>query len=362
MANGNHDEALPNEKQPPGLDFICSSFLDPQTIVPIRDSGNLLEIKQQNLVVRVETDLETCHQLFEQYSPKKTLFELWGFRYAFYLGYKDMPVFMIFERDGEPLGLLPLWYEKDKDELRWFGSWWQEGNTFWIKDKSLIPIILTLFPQKVLLNAIQMAPRTAQKLGLIADDPKYLLSLEDHPTVDDFLTRFNGKKRYNLRRDQRIVQSQEPKTFYNRYEDIEALFDLSIKRFAKRDGSPFEDENRKQTFRDIMDQAHEYDIRMISTEIGNEIVGVDLIAMYKGVYYTLQGAYDLDNHPGLGNYTNILLIEDAISLGCKSVDFLEVSYGWKEEWFQPVPLFQFKGVKEQNNAGKPPENTTPQYS
>lgn len=357
MANGKNT-IVDEESSPPGLDFLCSSFLDPQTIVPVRDSDNLLEIKQQNLVVRIETDLETCHQLFEQFSPKKTLFELWGFRYAFYLGYKDIPIFMIFERNGEPLGLLPLWYEKDKDELRWFGSWWQEGNTFWIKDKSIIPIVLTLFPQKVLLNAIQMAPRTAQKLGLIADDPKYLLSLEDCPTIESFLQRFNGKKRYNLRRDQKIILSKNPKTCYNRFEDIETLFDLSIKRFAKRDGSPFETENRKQTFRDIMNQSGEYEIRIISTEIDNEIVGVDLVAIYKDIYYTLQGAYNLDKHPGLGNYTNFLLIEDAINLGAKSVDFLEVSYGWKEDWFQPIPLFQFKGIKEQNNPNREKDQAT----
>ncbi|RJR23401.1 hypothetical protein C4578_04160, partial [Candidatus Microgenomates bacterium] len=129
MADSN-DETLKEDSKPPGLDFICS-FFNAQTIEPLE--SNLLQVKRQNVVVRVETNLEVCRQLFEKFSPKKTLFELWGFRYAFYLGYKNQPVFLIFEKAGEPLGLLPLWYEKDKDELRWFGSWWQEGNTFWFK-------------------------------------------------------------------------------------------------------------------------------------------------------------------------------------------------------------------------------------
>lgn len=357
MANGN-DEIVHDDPKPPGLDYLYSSFFDSQTILPPSKGSNLCQLKQQNIAVRIETNMETCHQLFEQFSPKKTLFELWGFRYSFYLGDKNRPVFLIFERNSEPLGLLPLWYEKSKDELRWFGSWWQEGNTFWIKDKSLIPIVISLFPQKVLLNAIQIAPRTAKKLGLLADDPKYLLSLDDYPTIDSFMQRFNGKKRYNLRRDLKKIQSKNPQTVYNRFEDLEVLFDLSIKRFAKRDGSPFEDEGCKQTFREIINQATEYDARLISTEIGGKVVGVDLVAFYKGVYYTLQGAYDLKKHPGLGNYTNVLLIEDAINLGMKSVDFLEISYGWKEDWFQPVPLFQFKGIKEQNGLSKQTEPTT----
>jgi len=341
MAN---EDEFSQENQPPGLDFLCSSFLNTQTIKQLGNGSNLLQIKKQNVMVRVETDLETCRLLYEQFSPKKTLFETWGFRYAFYLGYRHQPVFMIFEKNGNPLGLLPLWYEKDKDELRWFGSWWQEGNTFWVKEKSLIPIILSLFPQKVLLNALYIAPRTAQKLGLIADDPKYLLSLEQYPTIDSFLKKFGGKKRYNLRRDQKIISSKNPKTIINRFTDIEALFDLSIKRFQNKDQSAFADERRKQTFREIINQAGEYEARMVTTEIDGQIVGVDLVAIYKGIYYALNGAYNLEKHPGLGNYTNLLLIQDAIDLGAKAIDFLEVSYGWKDDWFAPIPLFQYKGI------------------
>jgi len=349
MANGNNDEIF-EESQPPGLDYLYSSFFDSQTIAPLKKGSNRLQVKQQNITVRIETDLETCHQLFEQFSPKKTLFELWGFRYAFYLGETNQPVFLIFEKESLPLGLLPLWYEKEKDELRWFGSWWQEGNTFWFKDRSLLPIVFSLFPQKVLLNALYLAPKTAQKLGLTADDPKYLLSLEEYPTLNSFMKKFNKKKRYNLRRDGRIIKAKNPKIIYNRFDDIETLFDLSIKRFAKRDGSPFEDAERKETFRQIIKQAGEYQIRMISTEIAGETVGVDLIAIYKGVYYTLQGAYDLENHPGLGNFSNFLLIQDAIDLGAKAIDFLEVSYGWKENWFQSIPLFKFNGVQESSKT------------
>lgn len=340
------------DNQPHGLDYLYSSFFDSAIIAPSQKERNLLQIKKQNIYVRIETNLETCRQLFEEFSPKKTLFELWGFRYSFYLGQKNQLVFLIFERENQPIGLLPLWYEKDKDELRWFGSWWQEGNTFWFKERSLIPIVCSLFPSKILLNALYIAPRTAQKLGFMVDDPKYLLNLTEYPTIEAFLKKFNKKKRYNLRRDQRIILAKHPKTFFNRFGDIENLFKLSIKRFQNKDQSAFVAKERRQTFRQIIKQAREYEVRLVSTEINNKVVGVDLVALYKGIYYALNGAYDLKNQPGLGNYTNLLLIEDAIKLGAKAVDFLEVSYGWKEDWFKPIPLFQFKGILEQ---GKPVE-------
>jgi len=181
----------------------------------------------------------------------------------------------------------------------------------------------------------------------MADDPKYLLSLEEYPTMESFMQKFNGKKRYNLRRDQRIILSHNPQTVINRYKDLEALFKLSIKRFAKidEDGSAFLVRERKETFRQIVKQANEYEIRTVTTEINGKTVGVDLVALYKGVYYALNGAYDIKHYPGLGNYTNFVLIQDAIDLGMKAVDFLEVSYGWKEDWFKPIPLFQFKGIQ-----------------
>jgi len=349
MANGN-DEIIKDSNQVPGLDYFYSSFFNDETIAPCKKGENMLQLKQHDVFVRIETDLEICHQLFEEFSPKKSLFELWEFRYAFYLGDKCQPVFLIFERSGEPIGLLPLWYESDNDELRWFGSWWQEGNTFWINDKSLIPSIINLFPQKILLNAISVSPRMAKKLGFVADDPKYLLSLEEYPNIEVFLQKFNKKKRYNLRRDQKIILSYHPKTVINRFSDIENLFKLSIKRFADKDKSAFVRPERRKTFREIIKLAKEYEPRMITTEINGKIVGVDLAAIHKGIYYSLNGAYDLKRYPGLGNYTNFVLIQDAINLGAKAVDFLEVSYGWKEDWFKPIPLFQFKGYLDQGKS------------
>lgn len=342
------DYSIEEDSQPPGINNIYSSFFNPKKIIPIENRENLFRFNHHNLTVRIETDLQTCHHLFEKFSPKKTLFELWSFRYAFYLGYHYQPVFLIFERGNEPVGLLPLWYESDKDELRWFGSWWQEGNTFWFRDQSIIPTVLSLFRQKILLNALCLDPSIAKKFGLITDDPKYLLSLEEYPSVESFLNKFNGKKRYNLRRDQRLILNKNPKTIINRFEDIDFLFKLSIKRYLhkKDDQSAFVIKERRETFRQIINQAKEYKTRIISTEIGGKVVGVDLVAIYKGVYYSLNGAYNLQKHPGLGNYTNLVLIQDAINLGMKTLDFLEVSYGWKEEWFEPVPLFQFKGTKE----------------
>jgi len=334
IATAEEKKELELEDEPPLIARINNE--------PLFDSRVLQKLKGKGVTIHVENDIEKCHQLFCMISPKEHLFELWGFRNAFFVSYKYMPVFIVMEKENRIIGLLPLWYEDDKEELRWFGSWWQEANRFWIDDESIISEVLRCIQHKTLLNALWIEDEKAQKLNLEKDDPKYLLDLKKYPTLDAFLQKFNPKKRYNLKRDMRIIRAKNPKTIYNRYKDLEIMFDLSVKRFEKRDGSPFVMEERRETFRQICEQAGEYSTKMISTEIDGKIVGVDLIAVYNNTYYALQGAYDLEKHPGLGNYSNLLIIEDAIRNSMQKVDFLEVSYDWKAAWFDPIPLYQYK--------------------
>jgi len=336
------EDNIKTELEPPGKAVLVEDIKSPVPPELILESPTLKELNKDGIIVKVDSDLETCREIFEKYSPQNNLFDTWGFRYAFFIGYKNLPIFITFEKQNEVIGVLPLWFEAEKKEIRWFGSWWQEGNTFWFKDLKYLKLLLGKFNYKVLLNALQVDSKVAKICNLEKDDPKYQLNLEKYPTQEDFLQRFTAKKRYNLKRDAKIILSKNPKTIYNRFEDIEKMFDLSIKRFKDRDGSPFEKEARKGTFREILKQAGEYDVRMLSTEIDNETVGVDLVAIHKDTCYALQGAYDLEKHPGLGNYSNLLIMEDARALGAKVIDFLEVSYDWKESWFDPINLYQYK--------------------
>ncbi|MFH1565573.1 MAG: GNAT family N-acetyltransferase [bacterium] len=336
------EENTNTELEPPGKDVIIENLRSPVPPELIIEIPTLNKLNKKGIIVKVESDLDACKEIFEAYSPKNNLFDTWGFRYAFFIGYKNLPIFITFEKLNEVIGVLPLWFEAEKKELRWFGSWWQEGNTFWFKDLKCLKSVLGKFNYKVLLNALQVDSKVAKMFKLEKDDPKYQLNLEEYPTQESFLQRFTAKKRYNLKRDAKIILSKNPRTVYNRFTDMERMFDLSIRRFESRDGSPFEKEARKGAFREILKQAGEYEVRMLSTEIDNEIVGVDLVAVYKNTCYALQGAYDLEKHPGLGNYSNLLIMDDARKVGAKIIDFLEVSYDWKESWFDPIKLYQYR--------------------
>ncbi|PIS14135.1 hypothetical protein COT65_00555 [Candidatus Shapirobacteria bacterium CG09_land_8_20_14_0_10_47_13] len=330
-------------------------YLDPQVAVSLARlpkkeaylvakqtfNGSAIDFK-----LKVETDLSRCRQLWQKFSPHKSLFDTWDFRHAFYLGYHEQPYFMTIIFKDEPVACLPLWYEDDNREFRWFGSWWQEDNTFFALHESLVPIMLKVLPKPTLLNAISCSPELANRFKFALDDPKYILHLTGLASADDFLTRFSKKRRYNLKRDRHKILDQNPKTIINRFADLKHLARLSMDRFhAKGEDSDWEDPGRVKTFEAVISEAKEYQPRMITTEINGQVAGVDLVAIYKGTYYLLKCGYDIANFPGLGNYTNLMQINDALRLGdIQKMDFLEISYGWKDKLLEEVPLYQYHHV------------------
>ncbi|MFC1790443.1 GNAT family N-acetyltransferase [Patescibacteria group bacterium] len=302
----------------------------------------------KSLQVEVFSQIDDCQRLWQEFSLNTTLFDTWDFRLAFWKGYHYEPYFLVLKNGPENLALLPLQYEKDKKRYTWFGSMWQEENKFLVKDPLFIPLLLAISPSPIILNAISTdLPSWAEKvIKLKPDDPKYILKLDTIKFVDDYLATLKKKKRYNLKRDQRIIQDQNPQIIINRFEDFDDLIRLSLERFhGKGEDADWEDHRRVKTFRQVIklgQTTRDYQIRMISVVIGKKIASVDLIALFKNCYSPLKCGYDVKSFPGIGNFVNLLEINDAISLGMKKMDFLEIGYGWKEKWFEAVPLLQYE--------------------
>lgn len=311
-------------------------------------SSNGHSLLLKNLQIEVTSQINNCKKLWEEFSPNLTLFDTWDFRLAFLKGYNHTPYFLTLKSNLENIALLPLWYEEDNKRYTWFGSTWQEENKFLVKDPLMIPILLAICPSPVTLNAISTElPSWAEKvIKLMPDDPKYILSLDDISSADDYLATLKKKKRYNLKRDRRIIEAQNPKVLFNKFTDFDTLVDLSIKRFEEKgEDTDWEDPRRIETFRHVIklgNTGESYQTRMLTVVIDSKVAAVDLIAIFNGCYYSLKCGYDVKNFPGIGNYVNLLEIEDAINLGMKKMDFLEIGYGWKDKWFEAIPLLQYE--------------------
>jgi len=302
----------------------------------------------RKLYLKVFTQIPDAQNLWQQYAPDFSVFDLWDTRLSFYEGLKFDPYFLtiIKEVNGKQniLGTLPLWLDLDKKppQYRFFGSNWPEDNTFFVKDPDIIPLLLIAAPSPLKICCIKQTPdidflRDLKGYGK-EDEPKYFLNLENFNNLEDFLAILKKKKRYNLKRDHKKISHFNPQVLYDDPKHLEILFNLNIRRFKDgKDASPdnrsnFEDERWKEVHRKLVTNAGAYQTRLISTVINGRVEAVELALIYNKTYYALNSGANTFQYSGLGVFSNLLLIKDAIDQGCTKIDFLEGSNHWKESW------------------------------
>lgn len=309
----------------------------------------------QSLKMKVYSDLQETDMLWHFFSANTSVFDLWDVRYSFYQGYKFTPYFLtIFNQHAggsEILGVLPLWYNTDtKNEIPdcpvgkyvWFGSNWPEDNDFFYKHEEIIPLLLTAAPGPLELLCIDPNPKYEFLLSFPGftkeKEKKYFLDLAKISTLDDYFSRLKKKKRYNLRRDQKHILKLKPIIKIDECSDLEEMFKLSIQRFKEKypdneaEQSAFADFRRQTVYRSLINNAKDYQVRLITTVINGKIEAVEFGLVYDKTYYAFNAGVDVSRFSGLGVFSNLLVIEDAIKLGCTKIDFLEGDNNWKESW------------------------------
>jgi len=312
----------------------------------------------KNLKYEIITEINESQKLWEEFSPKESLFDLWDFRLAFLKSYNRQPYFILLKKGDKKIGLMPLWYEEEKKKYFWFGGWWHEDNKFFIKEPIFTPVLLSLCPKPVYLNGI--APSMLDYLIINEEfkkfqpeDPKYVLDLSQIKSFNDYLKGLKKSRRHNLKKDCKRIDKQNPEVITNNFNDLEHLIALSRQRFQAKQTNGYkdvceeergwEDPRYIETFRNLVaNQSKEFDLRMLTVKINNQIAGVDLVAIHKDCYYALVCGYDVHNFPGIGNYLNSLDIKEATSMGLKKIDFLQNNYQWKDKWFQSTPLLGYE--------------------
>lgn len=344
----------------PGGKASFSSSAKPQnlaSILPKENLSSLINCKSnnndlplsylKNVTISIEQDLIECKKLWDEFSPKLSLFDTWDFRFAFYKGYQFKPYFIQMLVDQEPVALLPLCFDDEQDKYFWFGSDWHEDNQFFVKNNNLLPLLISIIPNSTSLNAINISQESLFKYPFIADEPKFVLNLDKINTLNDFLLSLKKKKRYNLKRDYERIKSLKPEIIINNFNDLDVLIKLNRKRFESRGiDTSWQDERKVTTFKEILKLPHsnpKIEIRMITVKIGDSIAGVDLMAIYNKRYYCLKGGNDIDKFPGIGNFLSQFEIEDALSLNMEKMDFLSGDFGYKNSLFTRVD--QYKLIK-----------------
>ncbi|MFH1450792.1 MAG: ATP-grasp domain-containing protein, partial [archaeon] len=87
------------------------------------------------LEFKIVSDLTECEALWKKYSTDEHMFDLWEYRACLYDPNFFVPHFIIGYKEGEEIGILPLWNNKLTKDYTFFGEYFPERNKILMKDK-----------------------------------------------------------------------------------------------------------------------------------------------------------------------------------------------------------------------------------
>ena len=289
---------------------------------------------------QVETDLERCHQLWDLFSPHKNIFDLWEYRVCFFSKANFKPRFIVGSENNQPVGILPLWFEKEDHFYTFFGGTYPEPNTFLIKDRQNLKIWLDQCPPHTRLYDI--AQSETAYFPLAPSETRYALDLSKfHGRFEECIAVFDQKHRKNLRYDLKQFEKNNYTLRFNHLADFEPMVELNQARFKGE--SDYHDSPLRRGVKKLMETAYSQNrLQLISLLIGNRVEAVEMAVTYKQVYSVLAGGHNLE----IENIGKRLIVEHfrlAQVLGAKKIDFLSSDSGWKKRWHMDTePVYEFK--------------------
>lgn len=304
------------------------------------------------LTLKVHTDMEKCFSLWDTFSPKETLFDEWDVRYSFYQGFKHKPHFYTIYEGRKALGVLPLWFNKEEKNFEFFGGWWPEGNSFFVRDEHLVDFFIATLPTPVNLWSLRKdQPLDRLRVfGKVQVDPdmNYFKNIDGVSSIESLLKEYKKKDRHNLNADYQRMRNYGVRlevvdtNKQAQLQVLEKMFEMNRKRFINtKDKSSFEQEEYRIAFRQLVKNAGSYDVKFFVAKIQKHIAAIDMIVTHNDTYYQFQGVNDIKRFNGIGTYMVYIELKDAIDNGYKMVDCLQEDHTWKHRYFDKVDRFFF---------------------
>ena len=171
-------------------------------------------------------EINKCRTLWNLFSPKKRLFDIWEFRACFYDSKDDKPYFIIGYDGKEISGVIPLQFVKSENQYHYFGGWFTaERNRFLLKDKTKIIEFLEQCPKNTFIEGID--PEEGKYYNFLEDEPTYYLDLSKYGnSFERYFSSFDKKKQKNFKRDLKNIPSY--KMYPNRLGDFGRLLEFNM--------------------------------------------------------------------------------------------------------------------------------------
>jgi len=293
--------------------------------------------------IKCLTTLDEAKRLWNELTPRESIYDLWDFRECFYRHDPHPLRFYTVYEDGQPVALMPLQDNKDWGGLEFFAEEPTEENRIFFRPGygALVPRLFEAAAKDGDLKCYDLSGDLEFITALPLEDYKYVLPLDGLKNFDDYLeSRLSAKRRRSLRKELTVVEALKPSMEIDNQADLEILFELNVASFAGE--SYLRTEVERQPFRDLLKSGLVW--RIISVVIAGQKQAVSLSILYNDKWYYLLTGVNSRQYPALGKYLNKINMEAAIKAGAAYFDAGLGDCGWKDIWhFDKIPQYEYPG-------------------
>jgi hypothetical protein len=292
----------------------------------------------KQLEITTVKDLDQAKDLWAKFSPNKSIYDWWDFRYVFYKYFNYELFFYTLLDNKEPVALFPLQYDTENNYMDFFGGSYMEDNQVFVKPgyEDQIPNLYAQIKTAAKMEDIIGPQGFTTNLPL--EDYKYVIYLEQFSSGEDYIRQsMQGKSRKNLLYDLRKFSANDIKIIENDFSDLDLMIDLIDKTFNTE--SSFNFKHRREIFHDLLNLPG---VNLMSYYVNGKKGGVSMSIAYQDNYVLLGIGSDNPNFPNLGKYMTIKNIDKAISQGKKLFDTGVGDCNWKKHWrLSQIPQYKF---------------------
>jgi len=290
---------------------------------------------------KVISKKEKAQEIFEKFAIKQRPYDEWDFRASFNSP-NDFPLYFLAGYvDNNPIGVLPLQENLEKNCLEFFGGSFMEYNGTYLdynhKNRALdfYQECLSIRKNLLLRDLIDGSPTIDEYEQY---DTTYTIDLKKFKHLESYLgQKFSSKSRASLKKKIKKIEENKIEILENNFDDIDLMIDLNRKRFGTE--SSFEDIHQRETFHLLMKLPWRW--KMQTFVINNQKEAVSLSLQYKKTFMYIMAGSNIEKVPNIGTYVVIKALEKSFELGMETFDAGRNPSGWKDRWhMDPTPVYR----------------------
>jgi hypothetical protein len=287
-----------------------------------------------NFSLHIERDIKKCEQIWADLGVKDNYNDLWDYRYCFFKGYKNKPMFICAKYRGKIVACMPLEHFKKDDTYRFFGGGdWNENMKILCRPeyrKEAIPFLISHVPQNSRLIFMTAEDAKFSK-KIVHFEPTYYIDLASiEYDQEKFFDRMDNHKQRKIRSEFRKIEGMNPFYTLDKFEDFDIMVKLNLKRFGEE--SSFNDKGFVKAFHCIMKhKVLKRHLSSLSIYIGGKLKAHALLLEYNGQLTYLQGGNDTDVQ-NIAKFLSYRVLLEGIRRKVSRVNYMSDDCGWKEHW------------------------------